>query len=104
MGIKLEVAFPERVQDQIKTEIMAGRFQKIAGAVADIDAERATAWSKADEDKIKQVIRSTVTFDAINTVVRGSLRDGIATIFSDLLQTAAHETGRTKSELYGLSL
>jgi hypothetical protein len=99
LEMNVEVIFPERLREEIATEITEGHFKKLAKGIETIDSERAEAWNKKDEETIKDIIRSSsLSFSGINTVVKSSLRDGIGAVFADLLDEERQERRRSKEE------
>merc|ERR1711920_428686 len=85
--MKIEVVLPPRVTQQLMEQIRNGNFEAIARSVKVIDAEHAKAMNASDEEFLKTIIRETVGFKGLNTVVKSSLRESMSDVFEDYLES-----------------
>jgi len=84
-GRKIDVVFPKRVNDELGAKIEVAKFEEIASCVETIDTEHAQASSEQDAQRIKELIRNSVGYTAINNYVKSSLYESVAGVFTDLL-------------------
>ncbi|CAE7488453.1 unnamed protein product [Symbiodinium natans] len=72
--LQIQVVFvmPEESVRFLQQQIYCGKsgVDEVTSCVSCVDSERASAWKKEDEDKVKALIRSTVGFQHLNRHVR----------------------------------
>jgi hypothetical protein len=98
-GIPIDVALPETSRATFSKILQAkGGFSKITQALTQIDAETAKASVIADEENIKNVIRGTTGFSAVNETVKGALTKWLAYAFEQCLVSAFTSEAEAETE------
>jgi len=100
---KVQFILPESPAQSLITELDMGKsgIEKVIEAITKVDVETSRASYEADEKKVKELIRKSTGFDAVNAAVRSSIVDWVATEFKqniDLLVNATKNgpPGRTR--------
>merc|ERR1719498_1343991 len=86
----MDVALPDSCKSEFSKQLRGGGFRDVAKSLLAIDAEKASATFKLDEDRIKNLVRQTVGFDAVNEAVKSSLVNWLALTFEDCLKSGSY--------------
>ena len=88
LKIQITMILPPEQDEDLKAKLEEGKcgFAEITDNLSKIDAEIAEASVEQDAVTVKNQIRSTVGFDAVNTSVKGSMLKWCGNVFQSLIQ------------------
>lgn len=85
-GAKFEVAMSQGDKDQFLLDMRRGTTKVINNMLAVIDAEKSECWIADDKERIFQVIRETVGFSTINSMLHKQLRKWVVSIAEEAVR------------------
>jgi len=88
-GSRFEVAMSKRNQQQFIDELKRGGMAAILQAIGNVDGESSTCFKQEDKDRIFDVVRRTVGFNALNAAVLEQMREWTISVAQANIATAA---------------
>jgi hypothetical protein len=88
-SVEIQVALPTAAKEEFTYQLKNDGFGDVAHSLTTIDSASAEATIKADEKMIKDVIRESIGFAAVNEMVKCALMRWLAFAFQDVLKAEA---------------
>jgi len=86
LAVGVTIILPPEVMGSFTAEMEAGNIKQIKDNLTELDVENAKASVLEDELKVKQLISSTVGFDAVNLSVKRSMQTWCASVLKAYLE------------------
>lgn len=86
LGVSITIILPPELMHGFSEELESGNIKKIKSNLSDFDVAHARASVPADEVKVKDLISSTVGFEAVNDACRKSMNRWCASVLKAYLE------------------
>ena len=86
LGVGIKVILPPEMMASFTTQMESGNIKQIRQSLTSFNVADAKASVPADEVKVKELISSTVGFDAVNKSVANSMQKWCASVLKAYLQ------------------